>query len=449
MNRRSTRHPRYAPAGPCAGRRRSRGPCHVSWTRALQAVLVLGLALVAKPLLAEDTEQVFADWKDRVVQIQLVDLAAGSKAGIGSGFFVGRNDWVVSNYHVIAGLVNEPGTYTARYVADDGTEGTLELLAVDVVHDLALLKTDGLMRLPLGVTAALPPKGTRLWSMGYPFDIGLTIVEGTFNGHWQNTLYEKLHFTGSVNQGMSGGPTLDAAGNVIGVNVMGGFNQVSFLVPVRHVVNLLATAYEEPPGQGPLEAMVAAQLLENQQDLADRTLSDALPVTRLGDYEVPSALADFINCWGGSEDDVENRLNLVYYTCQTRDQIFLSNSLSTGSISYQHDIVSSDALGPLRFWRQLENRGYYPRLGHDGDERSVSNFHCQAGFVAGDGVPMKVTYCVRGYLKVEGLFDGYLSATSLVEDDQALQTTLTASGFSWDNLQRLTGAFLDSVRWDP
>ncbi len=412
-------------------------------------LLIAFLALAAAHASAEETEQVFADWKDRVVQVRLMDLAAGSKAGIGSGFFAGRRNWVVSNYHVIAGLVNEPGRYEARYVADDGQEGRLELLAVDVVHDLALLRTDGLERPPLGAAAAQPPKGTRLWSMGYPFDIGLTIVEGTFNGHWQNTLYEKLHFTGSVNPGMSGGPTLDAEGQVVGVNVMGGGNQVSFLVPVRHVVNLLSTEVDGPASAERIDAMLTEQLMANQQALVDRTLGGDLSLARLRDYEVPGALADFINCWGNSEEDAENRLSLVYYTCQTRDQIFLSNSLSTGSIGYQHDVVSTEVLGPLRFWRQLEKRGYFPRLRLGGDESTVSNFRCQSGFVEGQGLPMKVTWCVRAYRKLDGLYDGYLSATSLVEDRQALQTTLTLAGFSWDNLQRFSAAFLEGFTWDP
>jgi len=398
---------------------------------------------------ARETEGVFADWKDRVVQVRLMDRAAGGKAGIGSGFFAGRPDWVVSNYHVIAGLVNEPGRFEARYLADDGREGTLELLAVDVVHDLALLRTDGLERAPLGVAAAPPPRGTRLWSMGYPFDIGLTIVEGTFNGPWQNTLYEKLHFTGSVNPGMSGGPTLDHNGQVVGVNVMGGSNQVSFLVPVRHVVNLLAAEVESPAGAEGLDAMVSRQLLDNQQTLVDRTLGAELARTRLGDYEVPAGLADFINCWGNSEDDAENRLAIVYYACQTRDEIFLSDTVSTGSISYRHDVVSTEALRPLRFWRQLEKRSYYPQLGVGGDENAVSNFRCQSGFVEAESLPMKVTWCVRAYHVLSGLYDGYLIATTLVEDRRALQSTLVLSGFSWDNLERFAGDYLGAFRWAP
>ena len=411
--------------------------------------LLCGIVLSSRAQAADTAEVVVAHWKDRVVQVRLMDRAAGGKSGIGSGFFAGRDDWVVSNYHVIAGLVNEPGRFEARYVADDGSEGVLELLAVDVVHDLALLRADDLRRNPLELADGLPPNGVRLWSMGYPFDIGLTIVEGTFNGPWQNTLYEKLHFTGSVNQGMSGGPALDVTGRLVGVNVMGGFNQVSFLVPARHVANLLQKAEDHPPGAAAIDAMVAEQLLENQARLVEQTLADAPPSTQLGDYTAPGALANFINCWGGSEEDLDSRLDYVYYGCQTRDEIFLADSLNTGSIRYQHEFVSSESLGPLRFWRQLEDRGYYPRLELSGDETTVTNFRCQSGFVEGRTLPLKVTYCVRAYRKLDGLFDAYLSATSLVEDTRALQTRLALSGFSWESLERFTSAYLEGFQWTP
>ena len=399
--------------------------------------------------LAQDTESRFEGWKDRVVQIQVMDLAAGSKAGIGSGFFAGRPGWIVSNYHVIAELVNNPGHYEARYLADSGEEGRLTLLAVDAVHDLALLVTDGLERPPLGMAGALPARGARLWSMGYPFDIGLTIVEGTFNGKLQRSRLDKLHFTGSINPGMSGGPTLDEHGQVVGVNVATAGNQVSFLVPVHKVMDLLAEAPEDPGSPEHLNAMVASQLLKNQGAIAASTLEQPLPTTRLGEYQVPAGLGDFVNCWGNSENDEENRLDLVYYACYSQDNIFLSSLFETGIIQYQHDVVSTEALAPLRFYRQLENRSYYPRLQLNGDEHTVSNFQCQSGFVDQEGLPMKVTYCVRHYRKHDGLFDAYLSATSLVGDQQALQSTLVLAGFNWYNLQRFSARFLEAFSWDP
>lgn len=327
----------------------------------------------------------------------------------------------------------------------------MTLLAVDAVHDLALLRAEGLTPEPLALADAVPSRGARLWSMGYPFDIGLTIVQGSFSGRLQRSLYDRLHFTGSINPGMSGGPALDAQGSVVGVNVSTAGNQVSFLVPARFVHDLLRNAAEvgAPDRESTLREQLAAQLLDNQQRLTERLLGDGLPVTRLNGYSVPGSPGDFVNCWGNSELDEENRLELVYYQCQTEDDIFLSGGQLTGIVRYQHDLVSSDALGPMRFYRQLENRGYYPDLHLDGDERSVTNYACRSGFVEQGGLPFKMTWCVRAYRQLDGLYDAFLTATSLVESRAALQTSLVLGGFSWENLERLTNDFLGAFGWEP
>ena len=163
-------------------------------------LLITLVVLLWSPLAfaqAADTAELYAQWRDRVLQVQVIDRQADTKAGIGSGFFAGRSGWIVTNYHVIAELLNQPGQYKARFLAEGGVEGDLELLMVDAVHDLALLRTVDLSKPALALGGSKPPKGTRLYSMGYPYDIGLTIVEGTYNGMLEKSLYEKLHFTGS------------------------------------------------------------------------------------------------------------------------------------------------------------------------------------------------------------------------------------------------------------
>jgi hypothetical protein len=395
-----------------------------------------------------DTADVYAAWRDRVLQVQVIDKQAGTKAGIGSGFFAGSPGWIVTNYHVIAELVNQPGRYKARYLLEDGREGDLELLTVDAVHDLALLRTDELQRAPLALAAQGPPKGSRLYSMGYPYDIGLTIVEGTFNGMLEKSLYEKLHFTGSINPGMSGGPALNSEGAVVGVNVSTAGNQVSFLIPVRFVSELIALPEEKPSGEAALNTVVAGQLLENQEQISQKLLTDPVPKTSLNGYSVPGGLASYVNCWGNSLDDDQDELALVYYRCQTQDDIFLSQSLNTGIIRYQHDLVSSESMGSMRFYQQLEKRGHYPQLRLDGDEQSVTNYHCRSDFVDQSGLPLKATFCVRRYRKLDGLYDAYLSITSLVEDTEALQSTLVLAGFSWESIWQLSRRFIESFSWE-
>jgi serine protease Do len=419
--------------------------------KARQIILTLTLIMFATPVFAQvqDTADIYAHWRDRVVQVQVIDRQADSKAGIGSGFFAGEPGWIVTNYHVIASLVDEEGRYRARYLADQGEEGELELLSVDPVHDLALLRTDSLQRPPLTLALPAPPQGTRLYSMGYPFDIGLTIVEGTYNGRLEKSLYEKLHFTGSINPGMSGGPTLNGEGSVVGVNVSTAGNQVSFLVPVRHVARLLADASGEPASEADLNQRVSAQLIENQQEIIDELVSEDLRQTQLNGYTVPGDLARWLNCWGNSQEAENEGMSMVYYRCQTTDDIFLSGSLNTGIIRYQHELLSTEELGPLRFYRQLQNRNEYPRMRLDGDEQSVTNYRCQDNTIGHPGMPMELTYCVRRYLKLDGLYDVYVSLTSLTSQTEALQSTLIMAGFSWESLDLFLTRFLGVYAWKP
>ena len=117
-----------------------------------------------------------------------------------------------------------------------GTTHSATVLAIDVVHDLAVLDA-GLRGRPsfvLGPVAVA--QGNRLFSLGHPRDLGLSIVEGTHNGLLTHTLYPRIHLTGSLNPGMSGGPTIDEQGRVVGVNVSTAGNQVSFLVPADRVI---------------------------------------------------------------------------------------------------------------------------------------------------------------------------------------------------------------------
>jgi len=396
---------------------------------------------------SEDTPEVYDHWRNRVVQIQVIDQQAQTKAATGSGFFVGKPGWVVTNYHVIAGLANQPGQYRARYLSDDGQSGLLELLSVDAVHDLAVLKAENLAPEPFYLAALAPPRGSRLYSMGYPYDIGLSIVEGTYNGMLEKSLYEKIHFTGSINPGMSGGPTLDHSGQVVGVNVSTAGNQVSFLVPAQFAVALINSTRDEPVGEDELNRSVTAQLLQNQEEISARLLSVDIPTTQLNGYRVPAALAPYISCWGDSVEHQPDELARVYYDCRTQDDIFLTDTLYTGVIRYQHDLLSTDQLHPLRFYRQLEEQSSYPQLYLEGEEQTVTNYRCHSDFVDHSQVTYKVSFCIRRYREFEGLYDSYLTLTSLVRNDEALQSTLVLGGFSWINIKRLSARFIEAISW--
>ena len=421
----------------------------VSWGKTIRwfsATVLFCLGVTAPSgVLAKggETEQVYAQFKDRVLQIQVLDLSSGSKTTIGSGFLAAPGGAVVTNFHVIAALINQPGRYRAEYVDQHGDRGPLNLVNLDVVHDLALLRGEGLTGRPLQVAGLLPEKGERLFAFGNPHDIGLTIVEGTYNGLLERSLYEKIHFTGSINPGMSGGPTVNRAGDLVGVNVSTAGNQVSFLVPACFVAALVG----EPVVPGNFSEVVRRQLLANQEQYLAPLLAKPFPTASLSDYRLPGELAAYVRCWGNTPAQNEELYQVVLQSCATDDEIFLDDHLTTGEIRFRHELYSTSQLNPVRFFGLLKEKFNQPGFHFGGAEENVSNFSCQTDFVANGSLDSKLVFCLRRYKKFDGLYDAFLTATTLVGPQEALHTSLGLTGVSIENALRFSQHFLESLQW--
>ena len=394
-------------------------------------------------------QAVFASVKDQVVQVRLIDQAGNAKTALGSGFVVSDDGRIVSNFHVVSGLVNHPERFRAEYLDQKGQTGKLELLDIDVVHDLALLRASGFPAAHFEIRSELPAMGERLYSMGNPYDLGLTIVEGNYNGLLQKSLYERIHFTGSINHGMSGGPALDTNGRVIGVNVASAGNQVSFLVPAKYVSQLIERTHDKPLDSAQFDATIANQLTANQQHYIADLLAKDFARTDLGAYSVPGALADYINCWGRTEREPRQLYHSVSYHCSTDENLFLSDSLSSGSIRYSHVLYSADGVSPMRFFHLMESQAAVNGRGFTGDEEAMTNFRCTTDFVEHDGLPSKVTFCLRAYRQFDGLYDLYQQSFALRKDDELLVSTLSLTGLSADNARAFARKFLESTAWKP
>jgi S1-C subfamily serine protease len=222
---------------------------------------LLAIGLVSSVAVAQErnaaTAEVFSRYANRVIKVQVVESTSGAKATIGSGFFVTADGYIVTNYHVISSLINTPERYRAELIEPVGATLPASLAAFDVINDLAVLKSGLRGRPHFEVGPFQIAQGTRLFSLGHPRDLGLSIVEGTYNGLLLHTLYPRIHLTASLNPGMSGGPTIDDAGHVIGINVSTEGNQVSFLVPVDRAAELLRNALA---ANGDREVMSVAQV---------------------------------------------------------------------------------------------------------------------------------------------------------------------------------------------
>lgn len=133
------------------------------------SILCLVLGISGSPLVAlakelDEAQRLFATHKNSVLQVRVLDRISGSKSGIGSGFFVSADGFVMTNFHVISELVYKTDRYRAEYTLNDDYTGSLTLVDVDVVHDLALLKADANQEIYFRFARRLPDQGQRLFS---------------------------------------------------------------------------------------------------------------------------------------------------------------------------------------------------------------------------------------------------------------------------------------------
>jgi hypothetical protein len=293
-------------------------------------------------------------------------------------------------------------------------------------------------------------KGVRIFSLGNPFDIGLSIVEGTYNGLLEHSRQERIHFTGALNPGMSGGPAVLEDGSVVGVNVSTAGNAVSFLVPAQALRALVERA--ESPGFAPpadFRAELHAQLLRYQQAYVDDVLSRPVRTVRLGHYQAPTEPSPHFNCWGDSERDPDELYETLTHQCSSNDSVHVSSAHDLSTLELVHHELHSEELSAPRFHRLLSDwfEGNHSQLA--GSEEEFTPFRCRTRFVEQAGLVLKTAFCLRGYRKLAGLYDAVLKAASLGRDDQGLETALVMSAVSFENAEKLARRHLEAIAWRP
>ena len=431
--------------------------------RAPLLVLLVGLVMAASAFAAADTpppevvtaevsaqaQAVFDRARDQLLQVRMIDRGTQAQTSIGSGWIASPDGLAITNYHVVSQFVLDPDRYTVEFVRSGGSRGPLTVLAVDVVHDLALVRMAGDKLPALQLASTALRKGDRGFSMGNPHDLGLTIVEGTFNGMTEFTLTEQFNFTGAINAGMSGGPAVTLDGRVFGVNVanLRDGQLLSFLVPVRFVQELLARAPRAAPDPRTLRSMVERQLLDRQTDLFTRIAAQPMPVAPFGRYSVPDSLGTFMRCWGESGPDRTKPYEQAFKTCDAQGSIYIDGNFDTGGVRFRHELLKSKTLGWLRF-SSLYQRSF-TRDTPEGDttREDVTPFRCHERFVTHDGGTMRAVFCARAYKRLSGLYDVRLKLATLDSTHEGLLSWLAVDGVSLERGLAFGKRYLEAVRW--
>lgn len=386
-----------------------------------------------------------------VVQIRGFFEGSESSAFHGSGFAVDDGRRIVTNYHVVAQALLFPQQYRLEYLASDGRTGPLHVLAIDVRNDLAVVSADGLELPPLKLRGEIPAQGERAWSIGFPLNLGLTITEGVANGLVENSIEQRIHYTGAINSGMSGGPALDARGRAYGVNVSVVTNRqlVGFVIPAMHIPALLARAkapLTESLSAQQLRQRVTAQVLVYEAQVLEAQ-PDEPGIQKVRGYSLPTQVSRYQECSAYDERSPHARMRVETISCLMPSRILAQPGVHVAGLSVQHRILQSVGLNPLQFERQV-NRLAASAI-RAGSSAAVAPFACRDALVSLDGFDARISTCVRQYRLLNGLYDFDVTVVSIDDTSQALVSRLALQGVSFDIGKRTMERYLGALQWTP
>ena len=160
--------------------------------------------------------------------------------GVGSGFIIESNGLILTNAHVVE------GANTIYVTLMDKREYKAKLLGMDKRTDMAVVKIDArdLPKLPLGDSSRVRV-GEWVLAIGSPFGLENTVTAGIVSAKSRDTgdYLPFIQTDVAVNPGNSGGPLLNTAGQVIGINSQifsrsGGYMGISFAIPIDEAMRV-------------------------------------------------------------------------------------------------------------------------------------------------------------------------------------------------------------------
>ena len=151
--------------------------------------------------------------------------------GLGSGFFAWRDgeaSYLLTANHIVEGQLTGAVTVSRK-----GASWSAEISAVDPKHDLAVIRINakpaGARPLWQAPRTKAPRAGDQLLLLGSPYGLYGTVTTGVVS----RVTARVIQTDAAANPGNSGGPALDKNGNVVGVLVAGGGENINFAVPIR------------------------------------------------------------------------------------------------------------------------------------------------------------------------------------------------------------------------
>src|SRR4051794_25033926 len=164
------------------------------------------------------------------------------RQGSGSGFIIDRQGYILTNYHVI----EEADRITVTLA--DGRALRAELVGSDPAIDVALIRVAGVAELPEAPLGNSDDLRVGEWvcaignPLGYVHSVTVGVVSFIGRKLFDASLDDYIQTDAAINFGNSGGPLINARGEVIGINaaISSRASNIGFAVPINGATAILA-----------------------------------------------------------------------------------------------------------------------------------------------------------------------------------------------------------------
>ena len=202
------------------------------WARTVSATYPVGTSSSSTTIVTSEEQAIENAVKivsPAVVQINITSVSqnpfgfsSGTQEGLGSGFIITSDGYILTNNHVVEGATK------ITVMLKDGREFSGQVVGTDTTSDVAVVKIKGtnLPTVQLGDSSSLTV-GQKVIAIGNPYGLSQTVTTGIISALERNVqasatenLVGVVQTDAAINPGNSGGPLVDLSGRVVGMNTM-------------------------------------------------------------------------------------------------------------------------------------------------------------------------------------------------------------------------------------
>ncbi|MCO4794190.1 MAG: trypsin-like peptidase domain-containing protein [Bacteriovoracaceae bacterium] len=404
----------------------------------------------------KDNDHLYKKVKPFVFQVKTSQSADSSKASYGTGFVVkGREGLLLTNYHVVSTYIQDEDNRYKIFVTDKENVFEAEVLDFSVIYDLALIKIKRKFSKELILKKEKPKRGETIYSMGLPKDLNISLVKGNYNGVIKSGIYERILMSTPVNSGMSGGPTVDKDGKVIGVNVSILLNSqnISFSVPIQRGRELIEKfkSRKEPLKRENYSEYIKEQLGTIEKNLLSSLEKNPGKSNTVGEWEFfpPD---ETLKCWSKNDYSEKRTFKYSRQSCFLKGAAHIDRRIYAGS--YELMFLSLEGLNRNRYQfasivdSYLNGKDYFKNVYTKfSSKKELTKFSCNEGIWTNKhDIPFKYVYCLNGFVKYEDVYSLYFKAASLTDKRKSIIVKFKVDGFTKDGILKFVTDQMDSIK---